>query len=71
MDKICICKCERIRKDEIFLSNKKEKFCNVCGVKFTFIKPPIIGIMIHSEGAGYDDYQWISIKEFKKLLKEE
>uniref|UniRef100_A0A6H1Z724 Uncharacterized protein n=1 Tax=viral metagenome TaxID=1070528 RepID=A0A6H1Z724_9ZZZZ len=72
MDNICVCKCERLRKDEIFLSDRIGKYCPECGEKYKLVSPPILGILIHTGGENscYED-EWITIKELKDLLKQE
>jgi len=69
-----ICKCERkplwYGADENEKKKIEKHFCEKCGKRFKVIPMPVIGVLVKLEGDPSDDCNWISLTEFKKLIKE-
>ena len=68
---ICVCKCERRGMDKIhFNIYNKDKHCEQCGGKYKLIPAPILGVLVHSEGACSEyENEWISITELIAALR--
>lgn len=68
---LCVCTCERRGMDKIhFDIYNKGKYCEKCGGKYKLIPAPILGVLVHSEGAcsSYEN-EWISIAELREALQ--
>ena len=69
---LCLCTCKREPMNKIhFDIYNKGKHCEKCGEKFRLIPSPVLGVLVHSEGANSYDWEWISIKELKEILSTE
>lgn len=70
INSLCVCSCGRKPMDQIHFDNyNKGKHCEKCGEKFRLIMDTITRVLVLSEQADcYDEYEAITVKEFKKLL---
>lgn len=68
---LCVCGCKRQGMDKNhFDIYNKGKHCEKCGEKYKLIPAPILGILVHSEGAcqSYES-EYVSMDELLDEMK--
>lgn len=69
---LCVCGCERKKMDKAYFDIYREgNYCTKCGNQYSLIPSPIVGILVQTEKANYNEREWISIDELKQLLGED